>query len=383
MPWMETCSVKERMRLVMAVGSGGYSMTEACERFGVSRVTGYKWWNRYQEEGVGGLEDRSRRPRSSPGRTAREIEGLVVEQRKAHPSWGPEKLLEVLQRRNRELQLPARSTVAAILKREGLIEKRRSRRSHRHPGRPVMEVKAPNELWTADFKGEFKTLDGRYCYPLTIADEDSRYLFGIRGLLSTRAQWAGPVFERVFREHGLPDAIRTDNGPPFAVWNAICGLSALGVWWIRLGIRHYRIEPGKPQQNARHERMHRTLKAETTRPPAANLKCQQKKFDAFRKEFNEERPHQALGQKTPAEVWRPSPRPYPEKTPKPEYSPHHEKRRVTSVGHIKFRNRLLFLSSNLLGETVALEEIDDGIWSIYYYDVLIARFDERHGEVIS
>jgi transposase InsO family protein len=308
---------------------------------------------------------------------------LVIEARKGHPTWGPEKLLDVLERRNPGIQLPARSTVAAILKREGLIEKRPKRRNHRHPGQPLVEVNAPNDLWTADYKGEFKTLDGRYCYPLTIADQDSRYLLASEGLLSTRGRRARSVFERVFREHGLPDGILTDNGPPFAMWNAICGLSALGVWWMQLGIRHYRIEPGKPQQNGRHERMHRTLKAEATRPPGANLRCQQRKFDAFRKEFNEERPHQALGLKTPAEVWRPSPRLYPQRTPKPEYPTHYEKRRVTSVGHIKFKSRLVFLSSNLLGETVALEEIDDGIWSIYYYDVLIGRLNQHNGEVIS
>jgi transposase InsO family protein len=371
------------MRFVMAIESGLFSMTEACDRFGISRVTGYKWWNRYQEEELKGLGDRSRRPRNSPGRTPSEIEALVIELRKAHTTWGPEKLLKVLSKRHPELRLPARSTVAAILKREGLVEKPRRRRNHRHPGQPLVEVKGPNDLWTADYKGEFKTLDGLYCYPLTIADQDSRYLLASEGLLSTRSRWARPVFERVFREHGLPDAILTDNGPPFAVWNAICGLSALGVWWIQLGIRHHRIEPGKPQQNPRHERMHRTMKAEATRPPGANLRCQRRKFDAFRKEFNEVRPHQALGQKTPDEVWRPSPRLYPKTTPKPEYPAHYEKRRVTSVGHIKFKNRLLFLSSNLLGETVALEEIDDGIWSIYYYDILIARLNEREGEVIS
>ncbi len=382
MPWMETCPVKERMRFVVAVESGLYSMSEVCERFGISRVTGYKWWNRFRG-GDERLEDRSRRPQRSPGRTPQEIEALVIELRKAHTTWGPEKLYEVLSRRHRGVELPARSTIAAILKREGLIVKPRVRRNHRHPGQPLVETHEPNDLWTADYKGEFKTLDGRYCYPLTIADQESRYLIAGEGLLSTRGRWARPVFEKAFREHGLPKAILTDNGPPFAVWNAICGLSALGVWWIQLGIRQYRIEPGKPQQNGRHERMHRTMKAEATRPPGANIRRQRKKLDAFRHEFNEVRPHQALGNKTPAEVWRASPRPYPKKTPKPEYAAHHEKRRVTSVGHIRFKTRLVFLSSNLLGETVALEEIDDGIWSIYYYDVLIARLSERTGEVIS
>lgn len=383
MPWMETCEMKERMRFVVLVESGAYSMTEACERFGVSRVTGHKWWKRYSEEGIRGLEDRSRRPHSSPNSTPEEMKRLVIEMREAHPRWGPDKLLAVLKRRRPELELPARSTVAAILKREGLVSKRRRRRHHRHPGHRVVEVSAPNELWTADFKGEFKTGDGKYCYPLTLADEHSRYLLACEGLRSVRGKRSRPVIEHVFRENGLPDAIRTDNGPPFVVWNAICGLSALGVWWIQLGIRHDRIEPGKPQQNGRHERMHRTLKDHTARPAAANLKCQQQIFDAFRKEFNEERPHQALGQRPPAEVWRPSPRPYPEKTPKPEYQAYLEKRKVICVGHIKFKNCSYFLSSALLGETVALEETDDGIWSIYYYDVLIARLDERNREIIT
>ena len=383
MPWMETCPVKERMRFVVSLENGLYSMTEACQRYGISRVTGYKWWDRYQKDGPKGLEDRPRRPENSPGRTPRKTEALIVELRKEHPSWGPEKLLTVLGRRKPGFQLPARSTVAAILKREGLIEKRKRRRNHRHPGKPVVEVNAPNELMTADFKGEFKTVDGRYCYPLTIADQFSRYLIACKGLSSTRGRLARPVFEKVFLEHGLPNAILTDNGAPFVVPHAICGLSALSVWWIQLGIRHHRIEPGQPQQNPRHERMHRTLKAEATRPPGANLRCQQRKFDSFRKEFNDVRPHQALGQKTPSEVWRPSPRPYPERKPKPEYQAHSEKRRVTSSGHIRFKTRLLFLSSNLPGETVALEEIDDGVWSIYYYDVLLARLDQRNGEVVS
>lgn len=382
MPWMETCPVKERMRFVVALESGLYSMSEACERFGISRVTGYKWWKRFND-GDEVLQDRSRRPKSSPGRTDEEIERLVIELRKSHPSWGPEKLLDVLSQRHRNVELPARSTTAAILKREGLIKKPRVRRNHHHPGQPFVETHEANDLWTADYKGEFKTLDGRYCYPLTIADQETRYLIASEGLLSTRSRWARPVFEKAFREYGMPRAILTDNGPPFAVWNALCGLSALGVWWIQLGIRQYRIEPGKPQQNGRHERMHRTMKAEATRPPGADIRDQRKKLEAFRQEFNEVRPHQALGNKRPAEVWRPSPRPYPTKTRKPEYAAHYEKRRVTSVGHIAFKRRMIFLSSNLLGETVALEEIDEGIWSIYYYDVLIARLDERTGKVIS
>jgi transposase InsO family protein len=246
----------------------------------------------------------------------------------------------------------------------------------------VLEVVAPNDLWTADFKGQFRTRDGRYCYPLTIADEHSRYLLACDGLLSTAQVGARGVFERAFAEYGLPSAIRTDNGSPFAAAHALHGLSALSVWWIQLGIRPYRIEPGKPQQNGRHERMHRTLKDHTTRPPAANCRRQQIRFDAFRREFNEIRPHQALGQKTPAEVHHPSPRPYPSRIPEPSYPAHLEKRKVSCIGIIKFKKRRLFLSETLRSQTVALEEIDDGIWSIYFYDVLLGRLDERSFEVI-
>ena len=382
MPWMETCPMREGMAFVMAYESGLYTTLELCERHGVSRKTGLKWVRRYWDEGGEGLRDRSRRPQRSPGRTEEAIEELLVEVRRAHPKWGPEKLLGVVRKGHPELELPARSTVAGILKRRGMVSGRVRRRRHLHPGRPVMEVVAPNDLWTADFKGQFRTLDGWYCYPLTIADEHSRYLVACDGLLSTAQVGARGVFERAFAQYGLPSAIRTDNGSPFAAAHALHGLSALSVWWIQLGIRPYRIEPGKPQQNGRHERMHRTLKDHTTRPPAADCRRQQIRFDAFRREFNEIRPHQALGQKTPAEVHRPSPRPYPSRIPEPSYPAHLEKRKVSSIGIIKFKKRQLFLSETLRSQTVALEEIDDGIWSIYFYDVLLGRLDERDFQVI-
>lgn len=383
MPWMETCPMRERMSFVTSHQGGLYTMSELCERYGVSRRTGYKWLERFEEEGEEGLQDRSRRPHRSPARTPERVERLLIEVRQAHPRWGPEKLLSVVAREHGELELPARSTVAAILKREGLVSRRRRRRPHRHPGCPMTEVTAPNEVWTADFKGQFRTRDGRYCYPLTIADEHSRYILGCTALPSVRSRGVRPVFTRLFQEHGLPEAIRTDNGPPFASPQSAHGLSALNVWWIQLGIRHHRIEPGKPQQNGRHERMHRTLKDETTRPMESNLRMQQRRFDGFRQEFNHQRPHQALGQKVPAQVWQPSPRPFPEATPKPDYPDDFEKRRVSSIGNIRFRNKLLFLTKTLQGESVALEEIDNGIWSIYYYDVLIARLDERTHEVVT
>jgi transposase InsO family protein len=382
MPWKETCCVKERTRFVVTHEAGVYTMSELCERYGISRKTGYKWLERFECEGPRGLEDRSRRPHRSPNRTAEDIKELLVEVRRKHPSWGPEKLLDVVGRKHPELELPARSTVAAILKREGLVKGHRRRRRHKHPGKPRTEVTKPNQLWAADFKGEFKTLDGLWCFPLTVADQYSRFILGIDGFLSTKAIGPRSAFERLFREYGLPWGIRTDNGTPFVAANAVHGLSMLSVWWIALGIQPERIEPGKPCQNGRLERMHRTMKDETQYPPAENLPTQQKCFDLFRHEFNYERPHQALAQKRPAEVWEPSPRPYPERIPEPDYPRHFRRRLVSSSGFIKFRNRPLFLSETLAKHDIGLEEIDDGIWSIYFYDTLLGRLDERKFELI-
>lgn len=383
MPWKETCCVKERLRFVVAHESDLYSMMELCERFGISRKTGYKWLERFEAEGPGGLENRSRKPHRSPNRTAENIRSLLIEERLKHPKWGPEKLLDVVGRRHPEIELPARSTVAAMLKSEGLVKERRRRRRHTHPGKPATSVTTPNELWTADFKGEFKTLDGVWCYPLTVADQFSRFILGIDGLLDTKRKGVRVVFERLFHEYGLPCGIRTDNGTPFVGTNSIHGLSVLNVWWVKLGIELERIQPGRPDQNGRHERMHRTMKDETQYPPAENRPAQQVCFDDFRSEFNYERPHQALEQRRPAEVWIQSPRPYPERIQDPEYPKHFLRRRVWSTGIIKFKNRCIFLSETLAREEIGLEEIDDGIWSIHFYNILLGRLDERKFELIT
>ena len=235
---------------------------------------------------------------------------------------------------------------------------------------------APNELWSADFKGEFKTLDGVYCYPLTVCDAHSRYVLDCTGLPSVKQDGARSRFEYLFYEYGLPSAIRTDNGVPFAT-QALCGLSRLSVWWIKLGISHQRIEPGQPQQNGRHERMHRDLKAETTRPPERDRTRQQGRFDGFREEFNEERPHEALGGATPGSHYRPSERPMPETLPEAEYPAHYEVRWVSRCGTYKWKRHQLFISQALGHEWIAFEEVDDGVWSVYFYDVLLARLDER------
>ena len=307
MPWNETTPMKERVCFIADLERNLYTMTELCDLHEISRKTGYKWSQRFVAEGIDGLKDRSRAPKRCPHRTEDRVVEALVEARRKHPRWGPRKLLVWLHKRHPQWRWPAPSTAGDILKRYGLVEPRVRRRKPQHPGRPKLDVHSPNDLWSCDFKGEFRMGDRRYCYPLTVADRCSRYLLGCDGQLSTAYAGARPVFERLFREKGLPKAMLNDNGTPFSS-TALAGLSKLSVWWIKLGIQPLRIEPGHPEQNGGHERMHRDLKAETTRPPAAELAAQQRLFDAFREEFNEERPHEALGQQTPAELYTPSPR---------------------------------------------------------------------------
>lgn len=376
MPWMQTDPMNQRTRFVLAYEDGLYSMTELCERFGVSRKTGYKWLHRYRDQGLDGLKEQSRAPHHCPHQTPPDIAELLLETRRSHPRWGPRKLIDYLRPRHREVIWPAASTIGALLKRHGLVEGKRRRRKAKHPGAVSLVTTAPNQVWGADFKGEFRMQNGQYCYPLTITDAHSRYLLACQGLPSTRQQGAFEVFEGLFKEMGLPEAIRTDNGNPFAT-RALCGLSRLSVWWIKLGISHQRIEPGQPQQNGRHERMHRTLKAETTRPPEREMSAQQRRFDDFRAEFNHERPHEALGGAVPASVYVPSVRALPAPIPEPAYRGHFEVRWVSKAGTFRFKHRQLFISQALRHEWIALEEVADGVWSVYFYDVLLARLDER------
>lgn len=381
MPWKQTDPMFERARFIDAHISGMYSVSELCTRFGVSRKTGYKWLSRFGEAGAQALIDRSRRPHNSPLRTPEHLQAMIVAERKRHEDWGPWKIVSVLARRHPEVAWPAPSTAADILQRHGLVARRRRRRSYDHPGAPVLEAAEPNDVWSADFKGEFLLGNARYCYPLTVTDAASRYLLACDGFPSpglTRTRYS---FERLFHVYGLPKAIRTDNGRPFAT-QAIHGLSRLNVYWIKLGIQHQRTRPGKPQDNGRHERMHRTLKKATTLPPEATFEAQQKRFDAFRHSFNDERPHQALGQTTPGSHYVSSSRTMPQRIPKPDYPPHAEVRLIKTCGRFKFRSHELFLSSALAGERVALEEIDNGLWNICFYTQLIARLDERSLTII-
>lgn len=300
-----------------------------------------------------------------------------LEVRRRHPSWGAKKLLTVVHKKQPHWELPNRSTVCDILARHGLVKKQRYRRRIGHPGKPQSAILAPNDLWCADFKGQFKTGNGVYCYPLTVTDGYSRFLLGCQALPSTAVAGAKPVFTRLFHEYGLPQRIRTDNGVPFAT-NTLARLSSLSAWWVRLGVLPELIEPGKPQQNGRHERMHRTLKAETTKPPAATLAAQQKKFNRFRHEFNQERPHEALDQQTPAAVYTASTRPMPAKLPPLEYPDRFETRYVSANGGIRWNCDWVNVSIVCAGEYVGLEEIDDGIWNVYFGSLRLGRLHERH-----
>jgi transposase InsO family protein len=377
MPWLETDAVEQRERFLCDVRVAVFPVTELCARYGISRKTGYKWLARFKEEGRRGLGDRSRAPHHCPHRIAPEWADRICAARRAHPTWGPRKLLDWLARRDPQFVRPAISTAGDLLARHGLVKKRRRRRRHAHPGVVPPTTTAPNDLWTADFKGHFRTRDSLYCYPLTVADQHTRYLLACHGLRSVRGVGVRPVFDRLFREYGLPRAIRTDNGAPFAS-TGLHGLSRLNVWWLRLGIQHQRIWPARPDQNGAHERMHRTLKQEATRPPRTHCAAQQRAFNAFRRLYNDERPHESLAGQPPTALYSPSPRSYSGVLPPVSYPGHFIVKRVTSAGTIFFKKRrLLFIAKALEDELIGLEEIADGVWSIHFCHVRLGHVDER------
>ena len=372
---METNVLDERLRFVRDFESGHWSMTELCERYGVTRPTGYKWLARYRAGGRANLGDRSRAPHTCPHRTSDSVEALIVEARQEY-GWGAKKLIRILRAQHPRRLWPARSTVNDVLERHQLLRKNRRRRTWTHPGAPPVQTDHPNQVWPADFKGQFKTGDGRYCYPLTVTDHFSRALLVCRGLRSVKTTLAKPVFRTLFREVGLPEAIRTDNGAPFAS-TGIHGLSPLNVWWMQLGIVHQRIRPASPQENGQHERMHRDLKREATHPAAHSQRAQQSRFERFRRRYNDERPHEGIGDRTPSTLWRPSTRVYPERITPPLYPAHLEVRRVSTAGTFRLRGQQPFLSQALSGQDIGLEEIGDGTWNIVYYSTLLGKIDER------
>lgn len=374
MPWKELSPMEQKKFLIDDYIHGDFTITELAERYGVSRKTTYKWVKRFEEQGRDGLVDRSRRPSTSPTRTPDETTEAILLLRKRHPLWGAKKLVWILERRHPEIDWPSRSTVCDLLKRNDMIVGKRRRNYPGHPGRPMTPMNEPNEIWCADFKGEFKTNDGIYCYPLTVTDGYSRYLLGCKGLASTAHEGAKPVFTRLFREFGLPLLIRSDNGAPFAT-TALSRLSRLSVWWIRLGIYPELIELGHPEQNGRHERMHRTLKQHTARPPSSSARSQQKRFDDFRQEYNNERPHEALGMQTPAAFYRHSDREMPNRLPEIEYPAHFELRLVSNNGGIRFNSRWVNVSHVLKQQYVGLEEVGDGVWDVHFGALRLGQFD--------
>lgn len=376
MPWGVTTSVDQRKLFIELYLSGQYAVSELCERFGISRTAGHKWIRRHAEEGMRGLEERSRRPHTSPYQVEKAVEELLLETKRKHLMWGPRKIIPYLERRKLLDDPPAPSTVSALFHRNGLVRPRRRRLKHPHPGRPMTEAGGPNDLWAADFKGDFNTRDGVRVWPLTITDQFSRKLLACKGLLSTKGEPVRRVFERAFYEFGLPAAIRTDNGTPFAS-RAVSGLSVLNVWWMRLGIRHERTRPGCPQENGKHERMHRTLKQAVCVKPRANLATQQRAFNDFIEEYNEERPHEALDNDTPSSRYERSPRIYTGELPPQQYPGHFEVKNITRAGEFRLGNRSVFVSHALENNLVGLEEVEDGIWDIYLNEFLITRINER------
>lgn len=376
MPWKEELPMHQKTPFVSEYLRDSLSFTELCQRYHISRKTGYKWINRYQAQGPAGLVDRSRRPHSSPDQTPEAVRLAIIEARRRHPSWGAKKLLKLLETKEPQEAWPSRWTMCEILKQEGLVRQRSRRRKTGHPGKPTSIVTAPNQLWCVDFKGQFKTRDGRYCYPLTVTDSYSRYLIGCQGLLSTNTAGAKEVFTQLFKKYGLPKAIRSDNGTPFAS-TALGRLSELSVWWIQLGIRPELIEPGKPQQNGQHERMHRTLKAETTRPPAANLNEQQRLFNRFRREYNEVRPHEGIELQTPASMYESSTRLLPKQLSPLVYPAHFETRLVSKNSGIRWNSRWVAVSHTCAGLHVGLEQVDHGLWDVYLGPVKLGRLLEE------
>ncbi|HYB98942.1 MAG TPA: IS481 family transposase [Candidatus Limnocylindrales bacterium] len=381
MPWSEACTMDLRIAFIHDWLASG-DVTNSAERAGISRKTAYKWIGRYHESGKGGLGDHSRRPRRCPHATPSAVADALIDLRRQHPTWGAKKLVAKLSLIAPELPLPAVSTASDIIDRAGLVRERRQRRRLPKIGRAWPRGDRANAIWCTDYKGQFRTLDGAWCYPLTVTDEHSRFILACQGHAGIDGDDVRSCFEQLFRRHGLPDAIRSDNGSPFAS-TGLCRLSRVSVWWMRLGIALKRNAPAQPQHNGRHERMHRDLKAETTRPPAATMRSQQRRFDDFVHQHNYERPHEGLGQQTPSTQYRASPRPYPERLPDLEYPSHYERRRVAPNGCVSLWNGYVFIGHALCGQDLGLVEHDDGLWTVYFGSLAIGIIDRRTRRVLT
>jgi transposase InsO family protein len=379
MPWKETSAMDQRIELIADWLSGDYRKSDLCRVYGISRPTVDKWIERYDDHGPPGLLELGRAPHCHPNQTAEELRALIVQTKLRRQKWGPKKVLDWLRDRRPELKWPADSTAGEILKRAGLVQARKRRRRVAPYSEPLGECAAPNQSWSADFKGDFLLRNGRRCYPLTISDNFSRYLLLCRALQRPRYEEVQPWFEWVFRQSGLPQVIRTDNGAPFASL-ALGGLSQLSKWWIKLGIKPERIQPGKPAQNGRHERMHKTLKEAV--PPQSDLREQQRHYDPFQQEYNWERSHESLGRKTPGSVHCASSRSYPAKLPEVQYEPGVTVRQVRRRGQIKWKGQLIYLTHVLANEPVGLKLIDEDKWELRYSFLLLGVLDERNKKII-
>lgn len=374
MPWRETCAMRERLRFIALFEEGDATMSALCREFGISRKTGYQLLARYAAEGEDGLRDRSHAAHHHPHKVSETVEERIVALRARRPTWGARKLRARLELDDPAVSWPAASTIGDVLHRHGLVIPRRRRIRTPADTSPFADCTGPNDSWCIDYKGWFRTQDGRRCDPLTISDAHSRYLLRCQAVRRVDTHCARPLLEATFREYGLPLAIRSDNGPPFAS-RGVGGLSRLSVWWIRLGIKPERIAPGRPSQNGRHERMHGTLKRDACQPAASTRREQQRRFDAFRRTYNEERPHEALGNVPPGMVYRPSPRPFPARVPGVVYPDHWQVRMVRQNGEMRWHGNHIFIGEVLGGEPIALQESDDGSWLVHFGPVLLGSIN--------
>lgn len=381
MPFEETRVMDQRQRFVQDAHCTLLSFSELCRRYGISRKSGYKWVERWITEGPEGLKDRGSRPQCSPLATPKAVVEAILAVRNRHPDYGAKKVAWYLERNRPDLELPSRTTIHNILNRHGLVTPRRRRVRRWHPGRPTTEAALPNAIWSTDFKGQFRTRDGLYCFPLTVQDVHSRFLLGCQGRLDTTLAGAKPLFVQLFREYGLPERIRSDNGAPFAS-NALGRLSQLSVWFIRLGIIPELIEPASPQQNGKHENMHLVLTRQATRPPQATLRSQQRVLNTFRHNYNWVRPHEALNGALPSDLYAPSPRPHPRRLKPITYPDHYEIRLVSRNGGIRWFNQWVNVSHLLAEEYVGLEEVDAGLFDVYFGPVWLGRFVEAKLRII-
>jgi len=377
MPWIETDAMEQIILFIADYLRSEASMADLCMRYGISRKTGYKWLNRFKQEGVDGLQERSRRPQHTPARVSHTVrEAIVTLRRDSAVTLGSKKIQVLLKKRFGEDSVPSKTTIYNILNAEGLITSQRVCRRFKRSVQPFDPVDRPNQVWSVDFKGQFKTLDGKWVFPLTVMDHESRYLLACEGKDGPHLKPTKQTFDVLFRRYGLPDRIRSDNGSPFAS-NGVAGLSRLAIWWIEQGIVPERIKPGRPQQNGRHERMHRTLKDAVCYPASKNHRAQQKAFDAFRQHYNEHRPHEALEQVEPAACYRPSEKVY-SPTPEPlDYPGWFERAHVAQNGIACFRGMRIYVGGVLGGKKVGLEAIEDGVWEMYFGPVVLGTFDQR------